>query len=87
MDMSLSELWELVMDSEPWRAAIHGITKSRTRLSDWTELNWYNEVNQLYVYVWYIYPLPLEPSYHPASVLPLSVITECQADLPANTFY
>ena len=38
MDMSLSELQKLVMDREAWRAAIHGVTKSRTRLSDWTEL-------------------------------------------------
>ena len=34
VDMSLSELWELVMDREAWRAVIHGVTKSRTRLSD-----------------------------------------------------
>ena len=43
MDMSLSELRELVMDRETWRAAIHGVTKSQTRLSDWTELNWWRE--------------------------------------------
>ena len=40
MDMSLSRPWKLVMDREAWRAVIHGVAKSRTRLSDWTELNW-----------------------------------------------
>ena len=60
MDMSLSELPELVMDREAWHAAIHGFTKSWTRLNDWTELNrtalsycvkflLYNEANQLFV--------------------------------------
>ena len=39
IDMGLGRLWQLVMDREAWRAVVHGVAKSRTRLSDWTELN------------------------------------------------
>ena len=46
MDVSLSEVWESVMDRDAWRAAIHGVAKSWTWLSEWTELNWTEHVTE-----------------------------------------
>ena len=47
MDMSLGNLWKLVMDREAWCAVIHGVTKSQTGLSDWTELKPERQKNKI----------------------------------------
>ena len=52
MNVSLSELREMVMDREAWRATIHGVAKSRTRLSDWTELNPWGRTVKVYCWPW-----------------------------------
>ena len=64
MNVSVSELWEMVMDRETWRAALHEVAKSRTRLSDWTEL----DVTIPVFLIWGLTVVYLEAPSHPHSL-------------------
>ena len=77
MDVGLSELQELVMDREASRAAIHGVAKSRTRLSDWTELKWTEPLLKIFNLCFLVFVINFVPLRNQSSV----PIFTCEQDL------
>ena len=78
MDISLGRLQQLVMDKKTWHAAFHGVTKSRPLLSDWIELNWFNNIIKQEQQPSYIKPILNTPLlYQSSSVQSLSCIQLC----------
>ena len=77
MDMSLSKLWELVMDREAWRAAVHGVTMSRAQLSNGTELNSTCQAR-------HHFPLPHPPPHYPHNAPVTVVFLPSLAHIPAS---
>ena len=80
MDMSLNKLWELVMDRKAWRTTVYGLTKSQTRLSNWTELNWkdFKErfwLKQDWKECYRHFPKPVGPSHGKSHLLSTSLTT------------
>ena len=80
-DMSFSKLQELVIDRETWHAAVHGVAKSQTRLSNWTELNWTDGFSSSHVWMW---ELDYKESWPPKNWCFWTVVLEKTLESPLD---